>query len=58
MWDLIKEELGKQRKIPKNIDLKVNGATIQDPKVIDDVFNKYYTKIATYPEWQSITQEL
>jgi hypothetical protein len=32
MWDLIKEELGKQRKITKNIELKVNGATIQDPK--------------------------
>jgi hypothetical protein len=37
MWDLIKDELGKQQKIPKNIELKVHGATIQDTKAIANV---------------------
>lgn len=46
MWDLIKEELGEQRKIPKNIELRVYGAMIQDPKAIANVFNEYYTNIA------------
>jgi hypothetical protein len=46
MWDLIEEELGEQQKMPKNIELIVNGATIKDPKVIADVFNEYYTNIA------------
>jgi hypothetical protein len=36
------------KKIPKNIELKVNGAMTQDPKVIADVFNKYYTNIARH----------
>jgi hypothetical protein len=48
MWDLIKEELGEQRKITKNIELKVNGATIQDPKAIADVFNEHYTNIGRH----------
>ena len=48
MWDLIKEELGSQHKVPKNIELGVNGTTIQDPKVIANVFNEYYTEIAQH----------
>lgn len=46
MWDLIKEELRNQKKEIRNIELNVNGAKIQDPKVIANVFNDYYTSIA------------
>jgi hypothetical protein len=46
MWDLIKDELCKQQKIPKDIELRVHGATIQDPKAIGNVFNEYYTNLA------------
>jgi hypothetical protein len=38
MWDFIKEELSEQQKIPKIIELKLHGATIQDPKAIANVF--------------------
>jgi hypothetical protein len=48
MWDLIKEELGEQQKIPKKIELKLHEATIQDPKAIANVFNEYYTNIAQH----------
>jgi hypothetical protein len=46
MWDLIKEELGNQKKETRNIELKVNGINIQDPKVVADVFNDYFSSIA------------
>ncbi|PNF39318.1 hypothetical protein B7P43_G16566, partial [Cryptotermes secundus] len=46
MWDLIKEELGSQQKVSKNIELGMNGRTIQDPKVIANVFNEYSRNIA------------
>jgi CCR4-NOT transcriptional regulation complex NOT5 subunit len=45
MWNLIKEELGNQRKM-KNIEINTNGANIQDPKTISNVFNEYYTSTA------------
>jgi hypothetical protein len=56
MWDLI-EELGEQQKIRKNIELKVNGAIIHDPKAIADVFNEYYTNIARHM-LSAITREI
>jgi hypothetical protein len=43
MWDLVKEELGKQEKAKKNIEINENGTNIQDPKNIANVFNEYYT---------------
>jgi hypothetical protein len=43
MRDIIKEELGEQQKVPENIELKVHGAMIEDPKAIANVFNKFYT---------------
>jgi hypothetical protein len=46
MWELVKEELGEQRKTPKNIQLKIDGTTIQNPTDIANVFNEYYTNIA------------
>jgi hypothetical protein len=46
MWDLVKAELGNQKKVIKNIEIRENGANIQDPKVIANVFNEYYTSIA------------
>jgi hypothetical protein len=46
MWDLIKEELGNEKKIKKNIEINTGGANIQDPKAIANVFNEYYTSIA------------
>ncbi|PNF26089.1 hypothetical protein B7P43_G04923 [Cryptotermes secundus] len=48
MWDLIKEELGNQQKVPKNIEIEVTGTAIQDPKEIANVFNDYYTNIAQH----------
>jgi hypothetical protein len=48
MWDLIKEELGEQQKIPKNTELKLHGAMIHDPKAVANVFNEYYTNIAQH----------
>jgi hypothetical protein len=47
MWDLVKEELGKQKKATKNIEISETGAnSIQEPKAIANVFNEYYTSIA------------
>jgi hypothetical protein len=46
MWDLIKGKLGKQKKETRNIEINVNGANIQDPKVIANVFNDCYTSTA------------
>jgi hypothetical protein len=46
MWDLIEEELGKQKKVMENIEISMNGAKIQDPKTIANVFNEYYSSIA------------
>jgi uncharacterized membrane protein YfhO len=46
MWDLIKEEIGNQEKIKKNIEINTGGANIQDPKAIANIFNEYYTSIA------------
>jgi hypothetical protein len=46
MWNLFKVELGKQKKETNNIEINVNGANIQDPKVIANVFNVYYTSTA------------
>ena len=46
MWDLIKQELGKHKKETRNIEINVNGTNTQDPKVIANVFNDYYTSIA------------
>jgi hypothetical protein len=43
MWDLIKEELGKDKKETRNIEINVIGTNIQDSKVIANVFNDYYT---------------
>jgi hypothetical protein len=48
MWDSVKVELGYQQKAPKNIELRVNETTIQDPKVVANVFNEYYTNIAQH----------
>jgi hypothetical protein len=45
MWDLIKEEVGNQGKIKKNIEMNTGGANIQDPKAIINIFNEYYTSI-------------
>jgi hypothetical protein len=36
------------KKIPKNIELKVHGATIQDPTAVANVFNEYYTNITQH----------
>jgi hypothetical protein len=46
MWELVKEELSEQRKTPKNIQLKIDGTTIQNPTDIANVLNEYYTNIA------------
>ncbi|PNF33292.1 hypothetical protein B7P43_G10125 [Cryptotermes secundus] len=46
MWDLIREELGNQKKIKKNFEINTGGVNTQDPKVIANVFNEYYTSIA------------
>jgi hypothetical protein len=46
MWDIVKVELGNQRKIAKNIKISQNGVNIQDPKAIANVFNEYYTNVA------------
>jgi hypothetical protein len=40
MWDLNKVELGNQQKAPKNVELRVNRKTIQDPKVVANIFNE------------------
>jgi hypothetical protein len=48
MWDLIKEELGKQKKVMRNIEISMNVAKIQDPKTTANVFYEYYT-IIHYP---------
>jgi hypothetical protein len=45
MWDLIKEELGNQEKIKKNIEINTGGANILDPKATANIFNEYYTSI-------------
>ncbi|PNF39304.1 hypothetical protein B7P43_G16557 [Cryptotermes secundus] len=45
MWDLIKEELGSRKK-NKNIEISTEGGNTQDPKIIANVFNEYYTSIA------------
>jgi hypothetical protein len=46
MWDIIKEEIGRQKK-PKrnNIEINIDGENIKDPKIIANVFNEYYTNI-------------
>jgi hypothetical protein len=41
MWDLVKEELGNQKKALKNIEISENRANIQDPKAIANVFNPF-----------------
>jgi hypothetical protein len=46
MWDIVKAELGNQRKVGKNIEIIENGVNIKDPKVIANVFNEYYTSVA------------
>jgi hypothetical protein len=46
MWDLIKEELGKQKKVTKILERSVSGAKIQDPRTTANVVNEYYTSIA------------
>jgi hypothetical protein len=46
MWDLIKEEIGNQRNMNKSIEINTDGANIQDPKAIANVFNEYYTNTA------------
>jgi hypothetical protein len=48
MWDIIKEELGEQQTTPRNIELKVHGATIQDPTAVANVFNEYYANTARH----------
>ena len=40
MWDLIREELGNQKKIKKNFEINTGGVNTQDPKVIANVFNE------------------
>jgi hypothetical protein len=45
MWNLIKEELGSQKKMIKNIEININGENTQDPKIIANAFNDY-TNIA------------
>jgi hypothetical protein len=46
IWDLVMEELGKQEKATKNIEINVNGINIQNSEDIVNVFNDYYTSIA------------
>jgi hypothetical protein len=46
MWELMKEEFSNQKKETRNIELNVNGINIQDPKVIANVFDDYYSSIA------------
>ncbi|PNF35448.1 hypothetical protein B7P43_G04120 [Cryptotermes secundus] len=46
MWDIVKAELGNQRKTAKNIEINVNGVHIQDPKTTANLFNEYYTNVA------------
>jgi hypothetical protein len=46
MWDLIKEELGTQKKTPKNTEISKNGSNIWDTETVANVFNDYYASIA------------
>jgi replicative DNA helicase len=45
-WDIVKVELGNQKKTSKKIKISVNGVNIQDPKATANVFNEYYTNVA------------
>lgn len=44
-WSIIKKEVGKNDISNNNIFLDINDAVIQDPQVVSNVFNKYFTSI-------------
>lgn len=46
MWDLINEELGKDRTSMKNIKIEYQGAEIHDPIEVADKFNEFYSNMA------------
>jgi hypothetical protein len=46
MWDIVKVELGNQKKAKENIEINENGKNIQNPRDIANVFNEYYTSVA------------
>jgi glycine cleavage system H lipoate-binding protein len=45
MWDLVKVELGNQKKATKNIEISENGANIQDAKTIANGYTSIAKKI-------------